>query len=77
VDRYLSSLDRWKASEMRVAAIAAATLAALTGLADISRSPDSMATSSAGAVNTTVGHSAVSDDGPLNTVPPGTIFTIR
>ena len=62
---------------MRVAAVAAATLAALTGLADISRSPDSTATSSAGAVNTTVGHSAVSDDGPLNTVPMGTMFTIR
>ena len=66
-----------KASEMCVAAVAATTLAALTGLADITRAPDSTATSSAGAVNTTVGHSAVSDDGPLNTVPVGTMLTIR
>ena len=66
-----------KASEMRVAAIAAVTFATLTGIADITRSPDSTAMSSAGAVNTTVGHSAVSDDGPLNTVPVGTMFTIR
>ena len=77
MEHHHSSLNRAKASEMRVAAVAAATLAALAGLADITRSPDSTATSSAGAVNTTVGHSAVSDDGSLNTVPVGTMFTIR
>ena len=66
-----------KVSEMRVAAAAATTLAVLTGFADITRLPDSTATSSAGAVNTTVGHSAVSDDGPLKTVPVGTTFTNR
>ena len=62
---------------MRVAAVAAVTFATLTGIADITRSPDSTATSSAGAVNTTAGHWTVSDDGPLNTVPVGAVFTIR
>jgi len=66
-----------KTSGLRVAAIAAATLAAFAAFADTTRSPDSTATSSSGAINTTVGHWAVSDDGSLNTSPRGTMFTIR
>ena len=64
-------------SGLRLAAIAAAMLAAFAAFADTSRSPDSTATSSAGAINTTTGHWAVSDDGSLNTLPCGTMFTIR
>ncbi|MBR3221791.1 MAG: hypothetical protein IKF72_06100 [Kiritimatiellae bacterium] len=63
--------------EICVVAVAVATIAALAGIADVTRSPDSTAMSSAGAVNTTVGHSAVSDDGSLDTMPLGMVFTIR
>ena len=54
-----------------------AALAAFAVFADTTRSPDSTATSAAGAINTTVGHWAVSDDGSLNTLPRGAMFTIR
>ena len=77
MEHHYSSPNRVKASELRVAAVVAATLAAFTGLADITRSPDATAVSSSGAVNTTVGHSAVSDDGPLNTFPVGAVIMIR
>ena len=66
-----------KTSGLRVVAIDAVALAAFTAFADVTRLPDSTATSSAGAINTTVGHWAVSDDGALNTLPRGTMFTIR
>ena len=56
---------------------AVVALAAVTVVADTTRSPDSTATSAAGAVNTTVGHCAVSRDGSINTNPVGMIITVR
>ena len=66
-----------KASGLHFAVIVAVALAAFAVFADTTRLPDSTATSSTGAINTTVGHWSVSDDGSLNTLPVGTMFTIR
>lgn len=62
---------------MRGAVFAVAALAALTGLSIVARTPDSGDESAEGAINTTVGHSAVSDEGPLDTTPPGLSVIIR
>ena len=66
-----------KTSGLRVAAIVAAMLAVLAAFANATRLPDSTATSSAGAINTTVGHWAVSGDGSLNTIPLGMGIYVR
>jgi hypothetical protein len=63
---------------LRIAAIiAAAVLAVFAAFASATRLPDSTATSSAGAINTTVGHWAVSGDGSLNTIPLGMVIYVR
>ncbi|MBQ3289579.1 MAG: hypothetical protein IJH50_09245 [Kiritimatiellae bacterium] len=66
-----------KTSGLRVAAIVAAMLVVLAAFANTNRLPDSTATSSAGAINTTVGHWAVSADGSLDTIPLGMVIYVR
>ncbi|MBR2838674.1 MAG: hypothetical protein IKE55_07825 [Kiritimatiellae bacterium] len=66
-----------KTPGLRIAAIAAAVLAMFAAFASATRLPDSTATSSAGAINTTVGHWAVSGDGSLNTIPLGMVIYVR
>ena len=56
---------------------AAAALAAVTAVADTTRSPDSTATSAAVAVNTTAGDSMVSTAIGVDTTPYGAVFMVR
>lgn len=62
---------------IRVAVVAFVASMALTGLSFASRSPDSTSESTSGAINTTVGHSAISASGSLNTEPLGLVISIR
>ena len=62
---------------IRVAVVAFAALMSLTGLSYASRLPDSTGESASGAVNTTVGHWAISTDGSLNTIPLGIVISLR
>ena len=66
-----------KRMAIRVAVVAFVALTALTGLSFASRLPDSASESTNGAINTTVGHWAISTDGSLNTEPLGTVISIR
>ena len=61
---------------IRVAGVAFVASMALTGLSFASRSPNSTDESTSGAVNTTVGHSAISASGSLNTEPSGMVISI-
>ena len=61
---------------IRVAVVAFVASMALTGLSFASRSPNSSGESTSGAVNTTVGHSAISASGSLNTEPLGMVISI-
>ena len=56
---------------------AVVALAAVAVSASTTRLPDAFATSLAGAVNTPVGHWAVSGDGSLDTNPLGMVITFQ
>ena len=56
---------------------AVVALAAVAVSASTTRLPDSTGESASGAVNTTVGHWAISTDGSLNTIPLGIVISLR
>lgn len=62
---------------IRVVVVAFVASMALTGLSFASRLPDSTGESTSGAINTTVGCSAVSMSGSLNTEPLGMVISIQ
>ena len=62
---------------VRVAVVASVASMSLTGLSFASRLPDSTSESAGGAINTTVGHWAISTDGSLNTESLGLVLSIR
>ncbi len=55
----------------------AAVLAVAAAIADTTRAPDSTASSSASALNTTVGDCDVSPGGGLNTLPLSFVMIVR
>ena len=66
-----------KRTAIRVAVVAFVASMALTVLSFSSRLPDSTGESASGAINTTVGHWAISTDGSLNTESLGIVISIR
>ena len=58
-------------------AAAAAILAVAAAIADTTRAPDATASSSATALNTTMGDCDTSPEGQLNTLPLGFIMMVR
>jgi hypothetical protein len=55
----------------------AALLAVAAAIADTTRTPDATASSSATALNTTVGDCDISPEGKLDTMPLGFIMLVR
>ena len=71
------SKDNKRHSFIGLFAVLAALLAVAAAIADTARTPDATASSSAAAINTTIGDSDLSPEGGLSTLPLSFVIIVR